>query len=100
MRNNAANLRSSPPFAARKTRRCAKAFSNGLRNFLSNFLPDSFEQFATVVHCAEDRARGAARQRALPVSYELVYMKQETKISRERMVELLNQDLAREYQAI
>jgi bacterioferritin len=27
-------------------------------------------------------------------------MKQETKISRERMVELLNQDLAREYQAI
>jgi bacterioferritin len=40
------------------------------------------------------------RQRAMPISYELVCMKQETKISRERMINLLNQDLAREYQAI
>jgi bacterioferritin len=29
-----------------------------------------------------------------------VYMKEEKKISRERMVELLNEDLAREYQAV
>lgn len=36
----------------------------------------------------------------MPISYELVCMKQETKISRERMINLLNQDLAREYQAI
>ena len=34
------------------------------------------------------------------VSCDFVSMKEETKISRQRMVELLNEDLAREYQAI
>src|SRR5581483_5179519 len=46
------------------------------------------------------RSTSSFRTCGAGASRDCVFMKEETKISRERMVELLNEDLAREYQAI
>ncbi len=75
------NWRSLPVFVATIILRCAKVSSNERKSSFDN------ENFF---------------QRITPASSEIDCMKHDDdgKISRERMVELLNEDLAREYQAI